>query len=445
MANHKINPISNTLKAFFGRDAAILREALKAIQPAELGIIINGLSEREKIQVLALLEAQKLGRVLWEVSPHTRRRFLARMPSDRLATLVSGLESDEAVDIIQLLDRRRKDRIIEALKRNDPKKILPLLGFEEETAGGLMKSEYLRAESGKTVEEVRKAIAGSALQKASTVYVVDASNALVGAISLMRLATASPEILIDDLAHAPSAKIPAGMLQDEVTQMFSDLDAVELPVIDARGKLLGVVTADDVLDVLKESLSEDLSRFSGTSEDEHVSDPAWLSIRRRLPWLLVNLATAVLASFVVSQFKDTISQLVILAALMPIVAGMGGNAVTQTLGVSIRALALHQLHAWDVWKIAGRQMLVGAANGCLTGTVMAGLAYFWTGDIWLAFVMLIAMTANLFIAGLGGVLIPVTMKKLKIDPALASTVFATTLTDVVGFFTFLGLATILLT
>ena len=447
MSIHKTNPFSQTLKTFFGRDTSILREALKAIQPAELGVIINGLSEREQLQVLALLDEQKLARVLWEVSPHMRRRLLARIPSDSLTKLVAGMESDEAVDIIQLLDRRRKERVIEALKRHDPKKILPLLGFEEETAGGLMKSEYLRAESGKTVEEVRKSIAAASggTQKSSTVYVVDPQNFLVGAISLMRLATASSDSLIDDLAHAPPAKLPVGMSQDEVTQRFSDLDAIELPVVDARGKLLGVVTADDMLDVLKESLSEDLSRFSGTSEDEHVSDPAWLSIRRRLPWLLVNLATAVLAASVVAQFRDTISQLVILAALMPIVAGMGGNAVTQTLGVSIRALALHQLHAWDMWKIAFRQMLVGAANGCLTGIVMAGLAYLWTRDIQLAFVMVIAMTVTLFIAGLGGVLIPVTMKKMKIDPALASTVFATTLTDVVGFFTFLGLATILLT
>ncbi|WKZ29136.1 MAG: magnesium transporter [Patescibacteria group bacterium] len=447
MSTHKTNPLSRTLKTFFGRDTSILREALKAIQPAELGVIVSGLSEREQLQVLNLLEAQKLSRVLWEVSPHMRRRLLGRMPFDNLTKLVAVMESDEAVDIIQLLDRRRRERMLEALKRHDPKKILPLLGFEEKTAGGLMKSEYLRAESGKSVEEVRKAIAAanSGTQKSSTVYVVDPQNVLVGAISLMRLATAAADSRIDDLAHGPAAKLPVGMSQDEVTQRFSDLDAVELPVVDGRGKLLGVVTADDMLDVLRESLSEDLSRFSGTSEDEHVSDPAWLSIRRRLPWLLVNLATAVLAASVVAQFRDTISQIVILAALMPIVAGMGGNAVTQTLGVSIRALALHQLHTWDMWKIAIRQMLVGAANGFLTGTVMAGLVYLWTRDLQLSIVMVVAMTMTLFIAGLGGILIPVTMKKLKIDPALASTVFTTTLTDVVGFFTFLGLAKILLT
>ncbi len=447
MPIRKPNTFSQTLKSLFGRDTAILREALKAIQPAELGVIVNGLTESEQLQVLTLLEEAKLARVLWEVSPHTRRRLLAKISGESLVTMITGMESDEAVDIIQMLDKRRRERVIEALRRHDPKKILPLLGFEEKTAGGLMKSEYLWAESGKTVEDIRRSIAHTSggVQKSVVVYVVDTGNMLRGAVSLMRLAIAAPGGLIDELVHVSPAKLPAGMSQDEVAKRFSDLDAVELPVVDPRGKLLGIVTADDMLDVLKESLSEDLSRFSGTSEDEHISDPAWLSIRRRLPWLLVNLATAVLASAVVAQFGDTISQLVILAALMPIVAGMGGNAVTQTLGVSIRALALNQLHAIDVWKIAFRQMLVGAANGCVTGVVMAGLAYLWTRNIQLAFVMVVAMTANLFIAGLGGVLIPVTMKKMKIDPALASTVFATTLTDVVGFFTFLGLAKWLLT
>ncbi len=446
MSIRKPNPFSETLKTFFGRDTAILRETLKAIQPAELGVIINGLSEREQLQVLSLLEDAKLSRVLWEVSPHTRRHLLGKISVDSMIRLVMGVESDEAVDVIQLLDKRRKERVVEVLKRHDPKKILPLLGFEEKTAGGLMKSEYLRAESGKTVEEVRRAISTvTGMQKAATVYVIDANASLIGAVSLMRLATAAPGGRIDDLVHASPAKLPVNLSQDEVTQRFSDLDAVELPVVDGRGKLLGIVTADDMLDVLKESLSEDLSRFSGTSEDEHVSDPAWLSIRRRLPWLLVNLGTAVLASAVVLQFKDTISQIVILAALMPIVAGMGGNAVTQTLGVSIRALALHQLHPWNVWKIAVRQMLVGAANGFLTGIAMGGLAYAWTRDLQLALVMVIAMTTTLFIAGLGGILIPVTMKRMRIDPALASTVFATTLTDIVGFLTFLGLAKLLLT
>lgn len=442
-----LNPLAKTFKSFFGRDTAILREALKAIQPEELGVIINNLSYPEQLQTLTLLDDEKLSKVLWEVSPHVRERLIDRLPVDRLVAMLSMLESDEAVDLIQLLDKRRKDRVIEQLKKADPKKILALLGFEEETAGGLMKLEFLRAESGKPVEEVRKALAAapSGLQKAATVYVTDAGGTLVGTVSLMRLATASPGTVVDELMHAKYETLPVGMPQDEVIHRFSDLDAFELPVVDARGKLMGVITADDMFDVIKETLAEDFSRFSGTSEDEHITDPAWLSIRRRLPWLLVNLATAVLAAWVVAQFQETIAKIVILAALMPIVAGMGGNAVTQTLGVVIRALALDHMHDWDLWKISLRQAWVGAFNGFVNGLVIAALAFLWTGNIGIPLVLIAAMVINLLIAGAGGVLIPVAMKRMRIDPALASTVFATTLTDVVGFFAFLGLAKIFLT
>jgi magnesium transporter len=442
----RLSPLTKTFKTFFARDTTILREALKVIGPEELAVIINNLSEGEQVQVLTLLDDTKLSRVLWEVSPHTRSKLVSKLALDRIQALAAAMESDEAVDFIQLLDRRRKDKVIEALKKSDPKGVLPLLGFEEETAGGLMKSEFLRTQKGKLVEEARKELAGAAAsQRASVVYVTEADGTLVGSVTVLRLATAPAGGSVADLQPAKPETIPVNMPQAEVARRFSELDAVELPVVDLRGRLLGVITADDLLEVVQEELTEDLSRFSGTSEDEHISDPAWLSVRRRLPWLLVNLATAVLAAWVVSWFQDTIARLVILAALMPIVAGMGGNAVTQTLGVSIRALALNQLHAWDLWKIAFKQMLTGAANGLATGAVMAGLAFAWTRDARLAAVLLVAMTANLLIAGAGGVLIPVAMKKARIDPALASTVFATTLTDVVGFFTFLGLASVLLT
>ncbi len=441
-----LSPLAKTFKTFFGRDDAILREALKAIRPEELAIIVNNLSEGEQLQVLTLLDDAKLGRVIWEVSPHARHKLLGKLGRDRFLSLIGGLESDEAVDLIQLLDRRRRERVIEALRKSDPKRILPLLGFEEETAGGLMKTEFLRAESGRPVEDVRKGLsAAPGLQKSSTVYVTDANGILLGAVSLVRLATAAAGTRVDDLLQRAPETLSPSVPQDEVIRIFSDLDAFELPVVDQRGKLIGVVTADDMFDVIRESLTEDLSRFSGTSEDEHITDPAWLSIRRRLPWLVVNLGTAILAAAVVTRFQDVIAELVILAALMPIVAGMGGNAVTQTLGVSIRALALGQLHPVDLAKVVWRQMLTGAANGLVTGLIIGGIAYAWTKDLKLALVLVAAMTLNLFIAGLGGVLIPVTMKRLKIDPALASTVFATTLTDVVGFFAFLGLASALLT
>lgn len=438
-----LSPLAKTLKTLFGRDDTVLREALKVIAPEELAVILNGLSEREQVMVLTLLEDAKLAAVLWHVSPHTRNRMVGRLGVDRVVALMPHMESDEIVDLIQLLDRRKKDRVIEALKKSDPKKVLPLLGFEEETAGGLMKSEFLKADKNAPVEEVRRTLAVGT-QKTATVYVTEADGTLIGVVALVKLAAAPAGTPVSALMHGRFETIPVQMPQEQVVHRFAELEAVELPVVDARRRLLGVISADDLLGVIQEELAEDLSRFSGVSEDEHISDPAWLSIRRRLPWLVVNLATAVLAAWVVSRFQDTISKVVILAAYMPVVAGMGGNAVTQTLGVSIRALALNQLHAWDIWKISIRQTLTGAVNGFATGTIAAAVAWWWTGDVRLAAVLIVAMTVNLLIAGAGGVLIPVTMKRLRIDPALASAVFATTLTDVVGFFAFLGLASIFL-
>lgn len=440
-----LSPLARKLTGFFAGDSAILREALKAVPPEEVAIILNNLGDHQRYQVLALLDDAKLSRVIWDLSPHARSHLIPRLGHDRILALMAHLESDEIVDLIQMLEGRRRERVIEALKKSDPKRILPLLGFEEETAGGLMKTELFRAEMGKTVEEVRKGIAASAAHRAADVYVTDAEGTLVGAVSMVRLVAAPPSATMAEVMRKKPLSVPASLSQEDVVRVFSEHEAVELPVVDAKGRLLGIITADDMIEVMQESLAEDLSRFSGTSEDEHISDPAWISIRRRLPWLTVNLATAVLAAWVVSRFQGTISQFVVLAALMPIVAGMGGNAVTQTLGVSIRAIALGELSVVETWKIAGRQALAGAANGLATGALMGILAYAWTRNHVLALVLVGSMTVNMLIAGLGGVLIPVTLKRLRIDPALASSVFATTLTDVVGFFTFLGMASLFLT
>ncbi len=440
-----LHPLAEKLKSLFVREDAVLREALQALPPEELANVVNGLGPRERQRVFRLLSDEKFGHALRHLSPHVRTVVAARLSAERTSALMAHLESDEIADLIPALDRRTRERVIAALKKSDPKKVLPLLGFESETAGGLMKSEVLRIESGQTVEDVRKLIGGMLNHhKATTLYVADPDGVLAGTVSLVRFATSPPTALIRDIMHDRPVSVPVTMPQEDVLRVFSERDVLELPVVDSRGRLLGVITADDVFDVLKREMAEDLSRFSGVSEDERITDPASLAVRRRLPWLILNLGTAILAAWVVTWFQPTISRFVILAAMMPIVAGMGGNAVTQTLGVSIRAIALGELHTWNTWKIIGRQMLAGGVNGLVTGLIMGVIAWAWTRNLELAGVLILAMAINLFIAGLGGVAIPVVMKRLRIDPALASTVFATTLTDVVGFFTFLGLATLLL-
>jgi magnesium transporter len=435
-----LNPITDKLKNLFLRSDDLLRGTLAALQPEELANFVNGLGEGERQRVLRLISDEKFAHVLPDLSPHARAQVLSRLKSERVMALVATLESDEAADLIQELSPRVREQAIAALKRSDPKKILPLLGHEQETAGGLMKSEVLRIEEGKTIEEARKII-GEQLNhhKAVAMYVTAADGLLLGSVSLVRLASATSTYLIGEVMQK-AEPVPVTMAQEDVLRLFSERDAVEMPVVDQRGKLLGIITADDVIDVMESEFSEDVAHFSGVSEDEHITDPTRLIVRRRLPWLVVNLATAILAAWVVSLFQDTISEFIILAAMMPIVAGMGGNAVTQTLGVSIRAIALDELHSLNSAKVIARQVLAGAMNGLATGVIMAVVAYVWTKDIRLSFVLIAAMTVNMLIAGFGGVIIPVAMKRLRIDPALASTVFATTLTDVVGFFAFLGMA-----
>ena len=439
-----LNPIAEKLKNLFVGSDDLLRGTLTALQPEELANFVNGLDARERQRVLRLIADESFAHLLPHLSPHVRERTGAGLKLERVLALMTYLESDEAADLIQALSPRVREQVIAGLKRADPKRILPLLGHEEETAGAMMKSEVLKVDDGKTIEEARK-IVGDQINhhKAAALYVTTADGLLLGSVSLVRLASASPAASVREVMQKTEPALVT-MPQEDLLRVFAERDAVEMPVADHKGRLLGVITADDVIDVMERSFSEDVAHFSGVSEDEHITDPTRLIVRRRLPWLIVNLATAILAASVVSLFNEAISKYVILAAMMPIVAGMGGNAVTQTLGVSIRAIALDELHTLNAAKIIGRQILAGGLNGLATGTIMGAVAYAWTRNHRLGLVLMAAMTINLLIAGLGGVIIPVAMKRLRIDPALASTVFATTLTDVVGFMAFLGLASVFL-
>lgn len=260
----------------------------------------------------------------------------------------------------------------------------------------------------------------------------------------LKLLQAAVSATLSEVMHAAPPSVPASMDQEEVAQLFDERDAVELPVVGPKGKLIGIITADDIFEVMEKEYAEDISRLVGVDEDDHVSDPVLRTVRRRLPWLIVNLGTAILAASVVTLFQGTIQKVVILAAYMPIIAGMGGNAATQTLGVVIRGMALGELHELNTARTIASQIAAGTLNGLANGPIMAVIAYLWTRNLALAAVILVAMTANLFIAGFGGAVVPVIMKALRIDPALASIVFVTTLTDVCGFFVFLGLASVFL-
>ena len=273
-------------------------------------------------------------------------------------------------------------------------------------------------------------------------YIVDARGHLVGVTSLRRLLLVSPETPLKRIMTADPISARVDMDQEEVARLVASYNLLAIPVVDEHNKLAGVITVDDVIDVIKDEATEDLYRLAGVSSDERVFTPAGESLRKRMPWLIVNLATAFLAAAVVGVFQNTIDGWAALAVFMPIAAGMGGNAATQTLTVIIRGLALGELTWSNSRKALVKNLIVGVANGVVTGTIAALVAWAMNGDIRLGIILGLALVTNLFVAGLVGTLIPLGLKALKVDPALASTVFITTFTDVCGFASFLGLATL---
>ena len=294
-----------------------------------------------------------------------------------------------------------------------------------------------------TVGEAITALQGSRdVEMVFYLYIVDARGHLVGVTSLRRLLLVSPETPLKRIMTADPISARVDMDQEEVARLVASYNLLAIPVVDEHNKLAGVITVDDVIDVIKDEATEDLYRLAGVSSDERVFTPAGESLRKRMPWLIVNLATAFLAAAVVSVFQHTIDGWAALAVFMPIAAGMGGNAATQTLTVIIRGLALGELTWSNSRKALAKNLIVGVANGVVTGTIAALVAWAMNGDIRLGIILGLALVTNLFVAGLVGTLIPLGLKALKVDPALASTVFITTFTDVCGFASFLGLATL---
>lgn len=430
----------------FRHEDGLLRGLLTKTDDDDLAHLIDSAAAADKVRLFRALESGRRGKVLNELSEYSSEAVLARLSKDEVRAIVDSVQSDLAVDIIQWLDPPMRARIIADLRRHDPHVLLPLLVFGEETAGGRMKTEIHAFGADTAVGDVRRSLAKEARPAAKTafIYATDREGRYLGRFSPIRLLQAGDDAPIRSMMRTEIEPVPATMDQEDVALAFDEQDAIELPVVNAKGKLLGVITADDVFEVMEQEYAEDVSRLSGVSADAHITDPVFLAARRRMPWLGVNLVTATVAAAVVSLFRDTISRTVILAAFMPIVAGIGGNAAQQALAVTIRAIAFGDIEHVSAFRAIAKEVLVGTLNGAMLGTVMGFLAFWWTGSAAIGVVIALAMTLNLFAAGLAAVAVPLVMKALRTDPALASTVFVTATTDIFGFFVFLGLASVLL-
>ncbi len=430
----------------FRREDRVLQDFVNTSDVESLVKILETLPRGRK-KMFGLLQPEKASKVLRGLTPYLRQHVLKDMNANKVLSIMNFLESDEIADLVKILPSPTRDAVIAELKQYDPKKVLELVRLPEGTAGGLMKTEMVVGKPEYTMAEFVNKLRltyPKSIPKTSYVYIVDDQGKLLGAVNFNKMYLTDPHTKLSDIMHPTKNPVYVDEDQEEVATSFTTQDALELPVVDKSGALVGRISADDIIDVLRKEFSEDITRLVGAVPDERAADPYVTKVKRRLPWLLINLATAILAAFVVSLFTDTIGRFVILAAFMPIIAGMGGNAAAQTLGVTIRAIALEEINLLNTWRVIFREIFTGMTNGAATGLVMGSIGFFYTQNLTLGFVIFAAMTFNMLVAGLGGALIPLIMKALDYDPALASTVFVTTLTDICGFFAFLGLATLLL-
>jgi magnesium transporter len=424
-----------------------LLNLLQKQHPADLAQIFSELPERERHAAFNVL-VEKNGKLameaLSEIGPEKGAELLALRSAEEIARLLQELPTDDAAALIDHLPDELSGAVLELMRPKPGGGVTELLEYEERTAGRLMNPNVFALPEDLTAGE-----AIAALQQARDVemvfylYAVDDRRHLVGVVSLRRLLLVPPETPLKRIMTADVYSVRVDTDQEEVARQVASYNLLAIPVVDAENKLAGVVTVDDVIDVIKDEATEDVYRLAGVSKDDGVLTPPGESLRRRLPWLLVNLLTAFIAASVVGLFSATINEVVALAMFMPVVAGMGGNAATQTLAVIVRGIALGELTWSNAKQALLKEGLVGLGNGLANGLVGAFCVWVLTrGDWALGLILMAAMVINMVVAATAGTLIPLGLRALKIDPALASSVFITTFTDVFGFFSFLGLGTI---
>jgi magnesium transporter len=415
------------------------------LEPADLADVLATLDEDERLALVRILPPELSSQALVELPADAHAEdIVAALDTEQAAEIVDELEDDDAADLLGELEPAEQERILAGVE--DRADVDRLLRYDDETAGGLMTTYLVTVTDLDTVGLALEAVRRQAedVEDVTEIFVVDTARRLVGTLSFKQLVVTPQVRLVREVMEDADIRVGAEVDQEEVARIMSRYDLVSLPVVDTTGRLLGRVTYDDVSDVTEAEATEDLLRFGGVSPDEELSARWSSSVRSRLPWLYVNLLTAFLAAAVVLLFKGAIEKITTLAIWMPIVAGMGGNAGTQALAVSVRRLSLGQVPADRSRSIISKEILVGIINGIAIGVVVAGVSVL-VGESWrMGLVVFLAMSGNLLVAGFAGSFIPVVLERLDIDPAIASSVFVTTFTDVCGFGLLLGLASAIL-
>ncbi|MCC1493677.1 magnesium transporter [Cognatishimia sp. F0-27] len=419
---------------------------MEPLHPADIADLLEQVTSAERRDLIALYGVEFDGEILSEIDETIREEVIGLLKPDVLAEAVRELESDDVVDLLEDLEEPQQEAILEALEDSDRAAVEQSLAYPEFSAGRLMQREVVMAPEHWNVGEAIDYLRGSDHLPTQFYHLtlVDPRLRPVGNVTLGRLMASRREVLLRSILEETFHVIPVTQDEGDVAYAFNQYHLISAPVVDENDRLVGVITIDDAMAVLDEEAEEDILRLAGVDEESRISDRVIETTKRRFPWLAVNLLTAILASLVIAQFEAALAQIVALAVLMPIVASMGGNAGTQSLTVAVRALATKDLTGSNLWRVVRREVLVGLINGIAFAVIMGIVGLVWFGSVQLGAVIAVAMVINLVIAGLAGIVIPVALNKAGVDPALASGAFVTTVTDVVGFFAFLGLAVLVL-
>ena len=435
------------IKRALEEDDSVLKELISEYHPSEIAILFESLSQESRERIISILPAEFASEVISEMDAEFHpERLLENLHPERRSEIVEELDYDDATDIISQLPKEQQKEILEGLDEEDASHIRSLLKYEEDSAGGLMNTQVIKIQADLVKKDALDEIIRQSeeMEEFYTINVIDNLNTLIGIVSLKDIIKARNNIRIRELIKSDFVYVKADTDQEEVAKLISQYNLTSIPVVDDDMHLLGRITFDDVIDVMEEENTEDILKISGVSEDEELAGNWKEAVKSRLPWLILNLGTAFLAASVIRYFDGTIARMGILAGYMVMIAGMGGNAATQALAVTVRRISLNDLTDNQAYRTVLKEFTVGLINGATIGFVIFLFALFYDQNPMLGLVIFTAMTGNLIIAGVAGSSIPLILKRVGIDPAIASSIIITTFTDVCGFLLLLGLASSLL-
>lgn len=438
--------LARIIEAIDTGDQSGLDALLEPMHAADIADLIEQLTPARRSTLLHLYSGEIDGEILSEIDESIREEVLDQLPHEVLAEAVREMDSDDVVDLLEDLEKPEQQALLAALDDSDRVAVEQSLNYPEYSAGRLMQSETVIAPEHWTVGDAIAFLRGEEElpDQFYHIIMVDPRMHPTGYVTLGKVLSARPQLALKDLAEDSFRTINARQDEGDVAFVFNKYHLISAPVVDDDNRLVGVITIDDAMSVLDEEHEEDFLRMARVAEDSHVSDSPLQTMRQRLPWLVANLVTASLSALVIAQFEATLSALVILAALMPIVASTGGIAGTQSLAVAVRALATRELTSANARRVIVRELLAGLLNGLGLAVILCLAGTFILGSFGIGLVLGMAMIANQIVAAMGGVLVPLALSRLGLDPALSSGTFVTTMTDLMGFFAFLGLATMLL-